>query len=232
MPTLSELRDAYREGREHTYKVLSEGYPRWSCPRTSSYEDTIADYRNAIKRKGMGSYKILLNFTKLMVMKACKSTHTLTLNTTNYHPDGTPYYSYNLTPTKAPPTHDSLTSTSTEPKEKTPLMEINVTRFMHDLGDTWHNQVNLGYQTSSISWNEALEATRELEPLSPEEIDALIDYFLGMGVEDVPTTHPELSAMLRQELRILQIEYDPDSPEDGVNALFKADDNQWYLTTI
>jgi hypothetical protein len=110
-------------------------------------------------------------------------------------------------------------------------MEINVTRFMHGLGTTPHNQATLVSQAYTISWNEALEATSKLKPLSVAEYNALHRYFTRMGVEDMPTEPNEVSAMLRQELRILQQEYDPDSPDDGGNALFKTDNNQWYLQT-
>jgi hypothetical protein len=110
-------------------------------------------------------------------------------------------------------------------------MEINVTRFTKDLGDTWHNQVNLGKDAATISWNEALEATQGLETLTPEECEALYDHFTGMGCEDVSKDPTELMALLRQLIRCLQLEYDPENPDDTGNELFKTEDNQWYLST-
>jgi hypothetical protein len=108
-------------------------------------------------------------------------------------------------------------------------MEINVTRFMHDLGTTPHNQVNLGSEASTLSWNEALEATSKLEPLSVEEYSAFFDYLAAGGMEAIPDDPFEVSAMLRQELRCLILE--GANEEGGYGSLFKADDNQWYLQT-
>ena len=109
-------------------------------------------------------------------------------------------------------------------------MDINVTRFMDCLGNLPHNQVNLGVDSATFSWNEAREATSKLKPLSEDEALALQEMFTRYGCEDVPLDKSYLMAMLRQELRCLQLEYEPESPEDGGNALYKnTETNQWWL---
>lgn len=113
-------------------------------------------------------------------------------------------------------------------------MEINVTRFMHNLGDVYHNQANLGSEACNTAWNEALEATKDIEPITDEEALAIREMFIRYGCEDVLHDKHFLMAMLRQELRLLKLEHLPkDHPSyDGGNALYKTDDNQWYLCTI
>lgn len=106
MPTLSEFRTFWKENKESCYRTLTTGFPTWSCPTSPSFDERIEKRRAAIKRKGMSNYKVLISFTELMVLKACKNNHTLVLNSTNYYPDGTPYYSYKLTPTKDPSNHE------------------------------------------------------------------------------------------------------------------------------